>query len=576
MHRWPIIFALALSSLSVARGASGAEQVDYALAPGMANGELSEFVVSVRFPANASGTTGFGWLASWRGDHQLSRYVRDLTVDGATQVIQDAPGHWRIDAQGGRPLTVRYRIVAGADPSPNPGRFDRSAPIIHGNVFSALGMAVFGRPDGSEKSPATFLWQAGPAHIPLVSDLQHLSSPGQSAGRPGTTEDILMSTLIGGAGMIGATAVANKSEPRVGMLPGSVAKPAEFVAAVRRIVAAERHFWNESDPGPYTVTTTPVPSSYNRFISGAGFDDSFALWVNTKSSNDDLSFFIAHEDFHSWNPGQLGKPYADASAEQSAAWFNEGFTDYFGQALSLRSGAVTVEAFRDIWNDALNEYANSPWRNAPEATLAPAFFKDQDAKRMPYLRGAMLAARWNAQLRQKQVGASHAVPVDLRSVLIEQRRMAATSSAQPTDLFVKAASQYGLDVKEDLSRFIDKGETLSLEPDTFGPCARVITQQRPSLEVGYTSEDHKVTAVGPGTKAYLAGLRVGMVIVQKIAASPSDSRKPYRLDVLDGKTRRTMTFLPQGRDQVTVQELHLISPISKDCTSSLAGIRSLP
>lgn len=575
MLKWSIAFAFVLLPLSTAQGTSGAARVDYELAPTMAGDELREFMVSVRFPANASGTTGFGWLSSWRGDTHLSRYVRDFMVDGATHVTQDAPGHWRIDAVGGKPLTVRYRIVAGADPDPNPGRFDRSAPVIHGNVFSALGMVVFGRPDGSDKSPATFLWQAGPAQVPLVSDLQHLPAPGQSSAPPGTTEDILMSTLVGGAGMTGATTVANESEPRVGMLPGSVARPEEFVASVRRIVAAERSFWNERNPGPYTVTATPVPSSYNGFISGAGFDDSFALWVNTHSNNSDLTFFIAHEDFHSWNPGLLGKPYADPGSEQRAAWFNEGFTDYFGQALSLRSGAVTVEAFRDIWNSALLEYANSPWRNTPNATLAPAFFKDQDAKRMPYLRGAMLAARWNAKLRQQGADA-HTAPVELRAVLLDQRRMASTSTVEPPALFVTAAARHGLDVKDDLARFIEKGETLTLASDTFGPCARVVTQQRPGYDTGYTSEDHRVTTVKPGGNAYLAGLRAGMVIEKKVSGTSGDSLKPLELAVLEGTTGRTIAFLPQGPGQITVQQLQLTSPAPADCASSLTGIRQLP
>ncbi|HJV43036.1 MAG TPA: hypothetical protein VJ655_15575, partial [Caulobacter sp.] len=259
----------------------------------------------------------------------------------------------------------------------------------------------------------------------------------------------------------------------------------------------------------------------------------------------------AHELFHAWNPGRLGEPIGP-----SGYWLSEGFTDFYARRLLRRAGLISSAAFAGLWNESLRAYGVSPARTMPGARAAEVFWTDPIAEKIPYQRGAMLAALWDWRLRQRGL--------TLDAVL---RAQAETFRKRPnaslTELFVAEMIKAGLDIREDLARHVDEGATIELPQDVFAPCGKLETVTAPSFELGFEPEPTsdgflKVSRIKPGSAAERAGLRDGMTIVRKISGANGDSTRPYELLIrsTDGAIR-TVRFLPQGDGAVRYQSLTL-------------------
>ncbi|MEG3179005.1 hypothetical protein U1872_22585, partial [Sphingomonas sp. RB3P16] len=112
---------------------------------------------------------------------------------------------------------------------------------------------------------------------------------------------------------------------------------------------------------------------------------------------------------------------------------------------------------------------------------------------------------------------------------------------------------------------------------TFGPCAKIVTEQRPSFSPGFDAEltanaGNVATAVDRLLPAYAAGLRDGMKILARTEGEPDNALLPYALLVEDNGKHRTIRYLPQGHKQVTVQQIHIKNAQTPDCRRTLGGL----
>jgi predicted metalloprotease with PDZ domain len=547
--------------------------VAYTLSPELVAGKLTALKVTVRFHADPSGKTEFAWEPSWAGDRELWRWARDLSVEGAQSVVDEGLGRRAIRATPGAMLTVRYRIVSAYDHDPTVADLSQSKPAIRPSWFYAVGEALFGRPEGHDDDPVTFAWEGAPAGFGFASDLQHLDEPDHAGVRPGTVSDMLESIAIGGGDLQVFGSLNGGSRVRVAILGHYDFAPAELDALARRVIPVERGFWGEDDRAPFLVTAAPLQSlASGSSLSGTGRNDAFALWLDQGVPLAQLSWLLAHEYFHTWNSLRLGGASEDEGHEPEAYWFSEGFTDYYARALMVRSGLITPEEFAGLWNEMLLAYAASPERRAPNARVAEAFWSSEVVEKLPYQRGAMLAAIWNARLRARSRGR-----IGLDDVMRTQRAAAAKGRSDAAALFPKIARRFGLDVSEDLKRFVDQGEPLTLPQDVFGPCARVMQEERPVFSRGFDSEatakaGMRVVGTDPASPAYAAGLRDGMTVVARVEGRPGDSLKPYALQVDDHGARRVIRYLPQGATKVRVQQVRLTAGAGATCAATLGGL----
>ncbi len=546
------------------------DTVDYRLSPVIEGGALTTLAVEVRFRGDADGVTDFGWAPNWAGDDRLWRWTRDLAVEGAVATRDLGKGRVRIAARAGAPLIVRYRVVSAFDHDPTAeDEVDQSKPIVRPRWFYAVGEALFGYPANREAAPATFAWEGSKSGFGFASDLEHLRGPGRTGLRQGRVGDVLESIAIGGPDVRVDGSLGAASPVRVATVGGYSFAPEAFATLARRVIETERSFWNAPASSPFLVTLAPVQASPRAFsVSGTGRSDAFAIWWDTRAPLSDAAILLAHEYFHTWNPRRLG---GIRRGSQVIAWFGEGFTDYYARALAVRAGIVPASAFAEAWNKTLLAYAGSPVRNLPNPQVAARYWKEAAVQDLPYQRGALLAAVWNARLRAR--GSS--LDEVMRALEVRRPNDGAADVAQRVGT---VARQFGLDVRPELHAVVSRGATVTLPTDAFGPCAEVVWETRPVFDRGFDSAatlaaGRIVTGVDRRSNAYTAGLRDGQRIVAREAGEPGDSSAPYTLRVEENGVERVVRYLPQGRARLRVQQVRLRpgadSPV---CARSLSGL----
>lgn len=242
----------------------------------------------------------------------------------------------------------------------------------------------------------------------------------------------------------------------------------------------------------------------------------------------------------------------------------------------LRAGLLSPEQFVEEWNEALARYARSPYRTSPNAVVADRFWKDERARMMPYQRGALLAAVWDRRLRQRSGGRT-----SLDDVLHDQRRRAQADPALALqDALIAAAAHAGLDLRPEISRYVDHAAPVLLPEDAFGECARVVSVDTPVFDRGWdteatTRQGDVVTGLDPTSMAYAAGLRNGMKLLSQSGGNPADPQVEIALVAQDASGQHRIRFRPLGRETVRLQRIALnaarFSARPEACRQALAG-----
>lgn len=540
--------------------------VDYSLAPVLdANGKLTALSVTIAFRASTTGATQFELPSGYGGGNGEGwRNVRDLRIDGATSIDTPDPGHRIIHAGSGARLTAAYTVVPGFDHDPVIDEARLYRPIIRPGWFHVGGSSLFARPyaDADENTtPARFDW-LGQTDLAFASDLETIGGKQRRGTRQGTLRDVQTSIVIGGKDL----QIARSGPVRFATVGAFAFRPQQAAELAERILSTQRAFWG--DPyAPFLVTMSPLvaPSAFSKTVQGNGRSAGFTTQVTPNTSLEDLAVLFAHENFHTWNPGQLGGQGPQGSL---GLWFSEGFTDFYARRLLLRSGVISAQRFVDLWNDALIGYAMSPVRALPNAQSAERFWKDPYAQRLPYQRGALLAALWDAQLRAQSHG-----KVTLDDLIRAQRKAAERSPTVPAfRLFPHVAAQFGLDVSNDLARYLDEGQTIYLPSSAFGSCFRLVRREQAVYDRGWDQQATSaaggvITGLREDTPAWRAGVRNGMRVLARSFDHSNDSTVDFtvRVSLTDG-SERDFHFKPEGKDRLTTQRMAL-SRMEGDCMS---------
>jgi predicted metalloprotease with PDZ domain len=260
----------------------------------------------------------------------------------------------------------------------------------------------------------------------------------------------------------------------------------------------------------------------------------------------------------------------EGDQERADYWFSEGFTDFYAWRLLLASGELDPKAFARVWNEMLLAYASSPARDAPGAKIVEGFWKDRSVEKLPYQRGAILAAKWDRELREKSGG--RVGLDDVVRAMVARAKALGPASPKAPDLFVEVARTFGLDAKADVDAVIVGGAPALLPPDAFGACLPVKTATIPAFDYGFdidaTRKTNTVTGLKAGSPAYAAGLRDGMTYMHRESGEPGDSRQPMALRVKDKGEERVITYSPVGAATITLQEVVPPQGLSPSQTSA--------
>jgi len=167
---------------------------------------------------------------------------------------------------------------------------------------------------------------------------------------------------------------------------------------------AGRYFRDENPRFTVFVRENPMPAGG----AGTHLTNSFTFAWSEDSPQplSELQSFLAHEVAHSWP--MLDGEYGTTN------WFAEGGSEYYAALLSLESGALTPDEFLANVNAKAASYYANPKRSIPNDAVRAGGFRDGDVIRVPYGRGFLYLARFDAQLRARSGGRR-----DLRELVLE-------------------------------------------------------------------------------------------------------------------------------------------------------------
>jgi predicted metalloprotease with PDZ domain len=567
-----IVISAALFAVAGAQAApAAASRVVYRLSPVLAGDQLEALDVEIRMEGDSDGLTVFDLPTRWAGHKQLWKNLKDFQVEGGRQVAGGDPSQISIEAAPRSQIKLHYQIVSPVRGAPSVDDELPYVPWVRPDWFYLSGESVFATPEERDGAQVSFAWSSAPGWS-FASDLENLSALPDG----GTLRDIRKSTLIGGLRL----KILQSGSTRVAIVGEHGFSEQDFVSKLDKVLTTERAFWGDPPRTPYLVTIGPLAASPGvASLSGNSKGDAFAMAATPDTPIEEIAWFLSHETFHTWIPGQLGgsvpgRPPAEAALD---AWFSEGMTDFYARRIAARSGAFSLDDFVRSWNEVLLDYAISPVRTVPNNALI-ARAGEPEIEKLPYQRGALLAALWNSRL----IGASHG-KYSLDDVLLLQRSMAekAPSAGAPA-LFRLSAKRLGLDVESDLAAIVEAGAGVSLPANAFGSCLRVITVSQPRFDRGFDAEATAaagmiVVGVRPGSPAARAGLADGMTLRRQISGRSGDATIDYAWEVSakDGSLK-TIRYKPAGLGTVTLQRLERVknSKSAASCLAALGGSSS--
>ncbi len=470
---------------------------------------------------------------------------------------------------------MRYRVASAypADPKGPDGNPYRGA-ILRPDWAALLGDFVFAQPAGREHAQATFRWGKLPRGWRAASDLEH-----GAMGRYMTVADVAESITLAGPRLADLDIPASTGRLRVATFEGSHFNAGVLAEETAKILQAERAFWKEQGE-PYFVALIPLqPAPGNRSIGGTGRGDAFALYSAT-GAIEELRWTLAHELTHTWITARVGRlPKAD---EPAYYWLSEGFTDFFTHRALLRGGLASPADTVAALDAALKAYDASPVRTASRARVVADFWKDPNVQKLPYQRGALLALKWDEDIRRKTGGKA-----DLDDVILRMRdHYRQFPPGQGPDVvtgLVSAAEVVAqIDLRAEIARYADGGAPIVFPEIMFDGCLDARVDVSPGFDSGFDHAASATTKIVKGVRrrgpAWNTGLRDGMRL-DGIDLRQGDMTREIVLTVrpANGRGRpRTLRYWPYGDVDVQTRTLQLAFGLEGEklaaCARKIAGL----
>ncbi|MCU0883022.1 MAG: hypothetical protein MUF14_10195 [Hyphomonadaceae bacterium] len=557
--------AIIAGALMLGGAATPDQRVDYAVRYTATTAPSLQVTISLK--GDADGTTQIELPNSWGGEERLYELISNFAVQGGSaETPPERPSTRIIRHRPGQRLRITYQVASGwqADPvigmprASNPYR-----PIIRPDWFNVLGNGVFALPAGGTDRPARIRWQV-PSGWTLASDTQHADLD---------LKDIVESVTLAGPDVRLYSETVEGGPLRIAVRGQLAMDEAALVRAVTTVSAAQRRFWRSRGES-FLVTLVPIGTAPGAIsVGGTGRGDAFAVWTVADAPLETLERLLAHEHIHTWIPRRIGAMQVGPK-EPEQYWLSEGFTEFYTFRSLLASGIWSADEFVAAWNQQLLEYASSPVRTVSNQDAAMGFWSDPDLQRLPYTRGAVIAAMLDHDIRTATDGRQ-----DLDDLMLA---MQAQHQADPTELVSTRALRlarelYGVDFGPRLEAIHSGGTDAIFPAGGWGPCLTVRTAEQAEFHRGFDVAATQrnglvVTGTIEGSPAWQAGLRDGMRIIRRTGGSPPDPTVPLTYLIDDSGTERTLSWLPEGPRRFTVQALELgPQGTTPACLARLAG-----
>ncbi|WP_231680625.1 hypothetical protein [Citromicrobium sp. WPS32] len=429
-------------------------------------GRFEAITVRLDLPASAAGSV-LSFPENWGPEEDLSQLRRDTAFRG----LERLPGEgeaYRVAPGGG---WIAYTVAQDYDGEPDwqthrlPGMRVQTA---RSHAF-LLGQTVL---------PT---WSQG--GVPLTLDLQSLPQRVAFSFAPGdcatgcALDDLANSVFALGDFAFDIRQAGNTTVRSA--IRGSFAMDADAMSGVLAgmLDQGARRF-DDAPFASYLFAVNPIPAPpQGSAVVGTGLHRSFLLLASENADAERLRHTIAHEIVHEWITRRMGP--TDEASDAQRMWFTEGATEYFAWKLQLAAGLIDTQDFLAGMSDLANEYLSSPVRELPADELAERIFESEEAQRLPYQRGALLAWHWDMLARAR--GSSlDAIIADL---------IDGNTGQELTDARIQAAMarRIGGHFDSDLARYVVRGQALDPMALTLPGC--VVAMQGPSGTVRFAVRD---------------------------------------------------------------------------------------
>jgi hypothetical protein len=227
-----------------------------------------------------------------------------------------------------------------------------------------------------------------------------------------------------------------------------------------KVFAAERAFFLDEDPTPYSVFVRVIDSHGDR-ANGIGQETSYLSWIGPRTTfARRLKVNIAHEMLHRW----LGLRLRLQGPEGTAYWFSEGFTVHYSNVIAFRAGLLSVDEFLESINDIATRHFNNKRADASNDVIRRDFFRDPDVSIVPYTRGALYAAELDGALRAQ---GKRTLDEVMRELYANARNRDGLRADAVRQLVERELGKSGV---ERYDAVIVRGEHPLPAADAYGPC----------------------------------------------------------------------------------------------------------
>lgn len=369
----------------------------------------------------------------------------------------------------------------------------------------------------------------------------------------------LLSTAIGG-GIQAYKKIIISSKPVYIFVAGKYNISYDSIfAATAKIVELQRSWFNDYDFPFYTITINPRSG----IISGTGIPNLFVCFLKQDITMNELNVLLSHEMFHTWLPNKIYVKQKKGESDLKYEWLYEGLTDYFGRKILFDAGLLSTADFVYLINRDLINIADNPHKAETYTAILASNNKGTygtDYKKLSYYKGALIALRWETQIRNAANGKQ------LKDFIREIYDSALTNNGDITELVLfNISKKYGIDAEKDLEQFIVNGFPIVPLPDALGDRFQLIDTLVSSFDPGFSLKEtfrtRKIKDVVEGGVAYNAGLRNDMDFVDVRNSNRFGNGwspdKPISVTVKINGENKIFEYFPHGKSMAVM----LYSPV---------------
>lgn len=532
----------------------------YSFEPIIADDKMS-LRVTLEFKGDSHGMVKLELPSEWAGQQHMENSITELKALSPGTKLSDteSPSEKELWFPPNTVVRLSYVLVKDWDGPLNSGtrfRADLSREYFH---IVGINSLVHPDIDGLRVVDVQFDWQKLP---PAWSLATSFGTDNRCQSFHGLWKKALNSLFVGGDYRIYHTTLSGNALDFA--IRGNWSFTGdEWVGQARKIMEFERTFWHDNDFPYFLVTLTPLGQDHGS-SGGTTLTNSFMSHLSRLDPlTADILGTLAHETFHTWNPGKIG--YWPGS-DYPISWFYEGFTTYYQDVMLFRAGLMPFPDYVAAVDKNLREYELGEGTDISLQEFIRRHSADQSVlNQLDHRRGAVLATWLDATIR-RETGNRSSLDNLMFDLVAQNAAYQRRHNGQPMTLDNKRIFRttfryiHRASMKE-FRQYVEQGGSIRVTETALGPCVQSYAEESWKFDLGFDlsksteSEDKRVFGVEPDSEAFHAGLRDG----QKLASwsfYPGDPSKHVKLTIKDEDGKRVLTYYPRGY-KMAVQQFRL-------------------